>query len=220
MDGLGGSERMRELLASPTVALERRFVSTEVPVIAAGVAIPWNEWSHIYDKAGEFMEMFTPGAFDRSIAENASKLRVLYNHGRDPSIGLKPIARITELRDDGKGLRFQAEMLDADYAQQLVPALRADQLGASVAFRYEVIDSTAYPKPSFHNPVALPERVVRQATLHEFSLVTFPSYAGAKVTARAETARRYTRRRPTVVKQHHWNIPGVPPPKRREWAFN
>ena len=150
----------------------------------------WTEINSRYE--GRFMERVAPGAFAEAFA-NSRGIRVLYDHGADPSIGNKPIAAPTVMREDDMGAYYEAEMLDANYANELIPALRSGQLGAS--FRFIVKDDeVVHPRRATdHNPEALPERTIRNVGLYEFGPVTFGAYPDATSGVRSGTDAFYER---------------------------
>ena len=78
-----------------------------------------------------------PGAFARSLAHDRNKMRVLFQHGRDPQIGDKPLGIPTLLREDEQGADYEVPLLDTSYNADLIPGLRAGVYGAS--FRFQVI---------------------------------------------------------------------------------
>lgn len=133
------------------------------------------------------MERIAPGAFARTLARDRAKLRVLFQHGRDPQIGDKPLGVPTLLREDELGARYEVLLLDTGYVQDLIPGLRAGVYGAS--FRFNVLreDFDQKPTASTYNPQALPERTIREAQLLEFGPVTFPAYEGATAGVRSLT---------------------------------
>jgi HK97 family phage prohead protease len=147
----------------------------------------FNTWTEINSRyEGRFLERVAPGAFSDAFA-NPKGLRVLYEHGADPSIGNKPIAAPTVLREDDFGAYYEAEMFDASYSNDLLPALRAGQLGAS--FRFQVVDEDWDEKPtrSEQNPERLPERTIHSVALYEFGPVTWGAYPEATSGVRSGT---------------------------------
>jgi phage head maturation protease len=120
--------------------------------------------------------------------EDRGRLRILYDHGADPSIGRKPIAPVELLGDDPRGGFYGGYLFPVDYALQLVPALRAGQLGSS--FGFAVIRETMLQRPgkSAGNPEGLPERRIREARLVELGPTPFPVYAGTTAGARSASA--------------------------------
>lgn len=147
----------------------------------------FNTWTEIHSRyEGRFLERVAPGAFSDAF-ENPKSLRVLFEHGTDPSIGNKPIAAPTVLREDDFGAYYEAELFDASYSNDLLPALRSGQLGAS--FRFQVTDEewNDAPKRSDSNPDRLPERTILGVALHEFGPVTWGAYPDATSGVRSGT---------------------------------
>lgn len=144
---------------------------------------------------GDFLERVAPGAFLETIKNDIASMRVLYDHGFDPTIGNKPLGPITTLEEDAEGPYYEVPLLDTDYnASFVIPALEGrlmsgektgSQLGAS--FRFQVMGETweQKPKPSPDNPTGLPQRTIMQAKVFEFGPVTFPANAGASAGMRS-----------------------------------
>ena len=145
----------------------------------------WTEINSWYE--GRFLERVSPKAFKRTFKDRASAIRVLYDHGHDPSIGNKPIGTPNVLRTDETGAYYEVSLFDAQYAQELKPAIRAGQMGAS--FRFSIVkESVVKPKaPAEHNPEMLPERTIEDVDLFEFGPVTFGAYAEATAGMRSTT---------------------------------
>ena len=135
---------------------------------------------------GRFLERIEPTAFNRTFKNNRDRIRVLFQHGKDPDLGEKPIASVTELRADATGPYYEAELLDG------IPPLIADGLRKGVygvSYRFQVVDDHYEPKPakSPANPRGLPERTIREAKVFEFGPVTFPADPGADIAVRSLT---------------------------------
>jgi len=146
----------------------------------------FNRWTEIdswYE--GKFREQINPGAFLRTFAERGDKIRVLYDHGHDPSIGNKPLGAPNVLREDKNGAYYEAELFDASYVDDLLPALRAGQLGASFRFRVVGEDWVEPERATKQNPSKIPERTITDLELYEFGPVTFPAYADATAGVRS-----------------------------------
>lgn len=149
----------------------------------------FNTWTEIRSLwEGDFLERFAPGAFKKTIAESRDSMRVLFQHGHDPDIGDKPIAAITDLREDDNGAYYEADLFEG-LPPLVMSGLRAGQYGAS--FRFNVVreDFDHDPGQSDHNPDGLPERTVREARVAEFGPVTFPAYPSATAGVRSLTDR-------------------------------
>jgi HK97 family phage prohead protease len=149
----------------------------------------FNQWTEINSGfEGRFMERFALGAFKKTIREQRNSIRAIFQHGRDPQIGDKPLGAISELREDSVGVYYEVLLLEASYVRDLVlPGLRADLYGASFRFRVireEIVDD---PGRSEWNPAGLPERTVREVQVHEFGPVTFPAYLRATAGVRSRS---------------------------------
>lgn len=145
----------------------------------------WTEINSYYE--GQFLERIGSGAFDQTFKERGDKIRVLYDHGADPSIGNKPLGTPDVLREDNEGAYYEVDLFDASYVNDLKPALRAGQLGASFRFRVTSEDWDNSPKSSDYNPAGLPERTITGAEVYEFGPVTFPAYPEASAGMRSRT---------------------------------
>lgn len=139
-----------------------------------------NVWTEIAGpREGNFMERVAPGAFRESMLRDAGSIRVLFNHGRDPSIGDKVLGPLRTLGEDERGAYYEADLIDTAYNRELIPGLRAGLYGAS--FRFQVVREAFEdaPRRSTYNPKGLPERTIKEARLFELGPVTWPAYAGA-----------------------------------------
>lgn len=148
----------------------------------------FNEWTEIRSAwEGNFIERIAPGAFRKTMAESRDRIKVLFDHGHDPSIGNKPLGAIRSLDEDEQGAAYEVDLLDTSYVRDLLPGLEAGLYGAS--FRFSVVreDKVDRPDESEHNPRGLPERTIREVRLSEFGPVTFPAYAGATAGVRSIT---------------------------------
>jgi HK97 family phage prohead protease len=183
-DSMGG--RSAEFRAIPE-GFELRQEGDGMPTLVGNLAV-FGEWTEIRSaREGHFMERMSPGAFSKTISENADRMRVLFNHGHDPSVGEKPLGPIRSLEADDSGVHYEVELLDTSYNRDLIPGLQAGLYGSS--FRFEVVreDVNRKADKSAYNPKGLPERTVTEVRMSEFGPVTFPAYAGAKSGIRSLT---------------------------------
>lgn len=143
----------------------------------------FDEWTRIDSYwEGTFLERNAQGMLDETIKGRSGQIKVLVDHGADPTIGNKPLGPITDLRADSY---YEVSLLDAPYVREIKPALAAGLYGASYRFRV-VKDTWVEPsKASAHNPAMLPERTIEQVDLYEFGPVMFPAYAGASAGVRS-----------------------------------
>jgi hypothetical protein len=134
----------------------------------------WTEINSTFE--GRFLERIAPGAFADTFKTRGDKIRVLYDHGADPQIGNKPLGAPTVMREDETGAYYEVSLFDASYVNDLKPAIRAGQLGASFRFRVTGEEWDETPERSTSNPDGLPERTIKGTELYEFGPVTFPAY--------------------------------------------
>lgn len=163
----------------------KRSESAKMPTLV-GYFCVFNQWVEINSMVeGHFMERFSPRCFAKTISENRARMRVLFDHGEDPSIGKKILGPITVLREeDGY---YEVDLLDTSYNRDLLPGLKAGLYGSSMIFSVVKEDVVMRPKPSAYNPMGLPERTVVEARIKEFGPVPFPVYAGATSGVRSMT---------------------------------
>jgi HK97 family phage prohead protease len=173
--------------AMPLGSIEVRHSADDGPPTMFGHFAVFNEWTRVESWfEGEFMERIAPGAFAKTFAENRAAMRVTFNHGQDPELGDKVLGNITELKEDDTGAYYEVPLFRS------VPALLREGLdegayGASFRFRVMKEEFEDEPKPSDHNPIALPERTIREAHVMEFGPVTFPAYQSASAGIRSLT---------------------------------
>lgn len=145
----------------------------------------WTEINSIFE--GRFLERISPGAFTKTIAESLPSMRVLFQHGRDPQIGDKPLGSIDTLAEDKIGAAYDVSLLDTSYNKDLIPGLEAGLYGASFRFKVMKEEFVNEPGKSDYNPGGLPERTIKEAAVNEFGPVTFPAYAEATAGIRSLT---------------------------------
>ena len=154
----------------------------------AGHFATFNRWTTI-DSAfeGKFREQIAPGAFKKTFDENRSSMRALFQHGKDPQVGDKPLGPIEVLREADVGAYYEVPLLDTSYNRDLIPGLEAGLYGAS--FRFRVLRQKLEKRPpvSDANRDGIPERTVAEASVKEFGPVTFPAYDGATAGMRSMT---------------------------------
>lgn len=152
----------------------------------------FDEWTEIDSyREGRFLERIAPGAFKKTMAEQASRVRVLLNHGADPMLGDKPLGAVRSLEEDDTGAAYEVELFRG-IPEIVMDGLRAGQYGAS--FRFSVLKDKVNrsPDPSARNPEGLVERTITEVRLHEFGPVTFPAYPTATAGVRSMTDRFIT----------------------------
>jgi len=174
--------------APEPVTLLRDVDDDEAPAVMSGHFAVFDEWTEIDSFfEGRFMERIAPGAFTKTMTENRANMKVLFQHGRDPMVGDKPLGPIVDLEEDKRGARYDVSLLDTSYNRDLIPGLEAGQYGSSFRFKVVRDDWNREPAKSRANPEKLPERTLLELRVMEFGPVTFPAYAGANAGMRSLT---------------------------------
>lgn len=183
-----GSPPRENLIRAVPATTECRDDTDNRPVLF-GHFSRFNEWTEIDSFfEGRFLERISPGAYKKTFRERKDQLRVLFQHGRDPMVGDKPIAEIERLEEQDEGAYHESRLLNG-VPELIVSGLRAGQYGQS--FRMEVVkeDFNDRPDKSDFNPLGLPERTINEIRLHEFGPVTFPAYENTTPGLRSLTDR-------------------------------
>ena len=181
--------RTREEFRALGRAPETRDDGGALPTMIGTLAV-FDEWTEIQSRSeGHFLERIAPSAFNRTIKNNQDQMRVLYDHGKDPQIGNKPLGPIASLEVTDSEVRYEVPLLDTSYNRDLAEMLAAGVLGSS--FRFETLkdDWKRRPGKSDYNPRGLDERTVLEVRMPEFGPVTFPAYQGTKAGLRSLTDR-------------------------------
>lgn len=143
-----------------------------------------------------FRETIRPGAFKRALSRPETDVYLLFGHAGQPLA--RQSAGNLELREDGRGLAFNATLANTTLARDLVELVRAGVV-QSMSFAFSV------------TPAGYTERTVNGERLreihsidqiYEISAVTEPAYEATDVAARGSTALDAIRaRRPARPRQ-------------------
>jgi HK97 family phage major capsid protein len=170
---------------------------------------PADQWAEIQSVSeGHFMERFARSAYRKTMAE--AKPKILFNHGKDVTIGEKVIATTDEVGEDAVSPYARGQILDG-LPELVVSGLREGVYGAS--HRFSVVRESWTDKPAGgpHNPNKLPERTITEARLYELGPVTWPAYAQASASLRSLTDEYRTPAAPSLgAAETH------PEPERRD----
>jgi HK97 family phage prohead protease len=147
--------------------------------LLVGYAAVFNEWTEIDSWEGKFLERIAPGAFRKTLQERGDKVKVLFNHGMDPSIGDKPLGRPRVMKERTRGLYVEVPLDDTSYNSDIKALLRSGALDG-MSFRMTVVaEEWNLPEDE------LPERTIKEIRLYEFGPVTFPAYEATEAGVRA-----------------------------------
>mgnify|MGYP001457106064 CR=1 FL=1 len=89
-----------------------RATESDMPTLRGHFAV-WDSWTEINSAfEGRFMERFAPSSMTKTLTEGRDNMRVLFQHGRDPQIGDKPLGPIARLEPDPVGAYYEVPLLD------------------------------------------------------------------------------------------------------------
>lgn len=145
----------------------------------------WYEINSMFE--GHFLERTALGAFKRAInghwgSVRAGKrqaedlpVRVLLEHGFDPTVGDKPLGVPSVLEERDGGPYAETPLLDTSYNRDLAPGLAAGAYGQSFRFQVTRDEWNETPEVSEWNPRGIPERTITEVRLIEFGPTVFPA---------------------------------------------
>jgi uncharacterized protein len=163
---------------------ERRTLMEPVEIRAeaekptlAGYAAVFGQATEI---AGLFREQIERGAFDEAIRRD--DVRALFNHDANYVLG-RTTAKTLRLVEDDKGLRYEVDPPDTQWARDLMVSVQRGDVSQS-SFAFEVTsDEWDYGKRG-----EMPLRTIKAVRLYDVSPVTYPAYEATSVSARAMEA--------------------------------
>ena len=157
---------------------------------------PFNTWYRVSSFwEGDFLERTVPGAFKATInahnsaqAEDAHRIRSMFNHGMDMQIDQKLIGNVVRASEEKDSPLLVVDVWDTTYNRDLLPGLRSGEYGASFMFS-TIRDAWVYePEKSDHNPDGLPERTLQEVRTFEAGPVTWPASPTASAGMRCYSA--------------------------------
>lgn len=153
--------------------IEVRQATEEEPPVIRGYAALYD----VETDLGEFREVIRPGAFKAAIERD--DVRALFNHDASYVLG-RSTARTLFLDEDNKGLPVTIVPPDTTWARDLITSMqRGDVNQMSFAFS---VDAQTWNNESRDKPL----RELRDVTLYDVSVVTYPAYPETSAQARAE----------------------------------
>ena len=146
------------------------------PLKLRGYAIVYNALSEpLYGDL--FRERINRGAFTKSLLENDQVC--LWGHDTRYVLGRKSAGTLI-LREDEKGLYFEAELPNTTWARDLKESVNRGDI-KQMSFGFKVKDDEWIDDEDIIKEYGMPIREVKEIVLHEISLVTFPAYPQTNV---------------------------------------
>lgn len=186
-DMMAGVERA--VRAAPTVRTSDSTDTGEVRTLFGHAAVV-GQWTDLADFVGPYREQIAPGAFTKTLKEQGPPV-VMFNHGRDPATGQKPLGETTVASEDDQGLYIEARLFDAHYVRELLPALESGTIDG-MSFMFDIVsEQWTYASDS---ESGMDERTIHEVRLYEAGPVVFPAYEQTDVGIRSHVD-------PTVIEQ-------------------
>lgn len=176
-------------------ALEVRLADAGDGRTVEGIAVPYGQTT---DLTAAGSERFAAGSLSKTVSDwQKARRRLPLLRAHDPA---HPIGKVVEYRHTTDGLHIAAHLADTPLGNEALAEVRAGVLDAfSIGFR--AIHATR---------TADGVREIREAALHELSLVPIPAYAGAEVLAvRAAAAGRTVPTAPRIPARMLGNVTGL-----------
>lgn len=148
----------------------------------SGYAAVFNTDTIINSWEGHFIERINPGAFKKTLRDRGDRVKVLFNHGFDPSIGDKPLGKPSRMEEDERGLFVEVPFDDTSYNRDIIASLRSGALDGQ-SFRFSVVREDWDDESE-----KVPVRSISELKLYEFGPVTFPAYEATTAGVRAREA--------------------------------
>jgi HK97 family phage prohead protease len=149
----------------------RATTSDEGVTMITGYAARFNSWS---EDLGGFRERIMPGAFKKALM--VSDVRALYNHDSN-NLPLGRTPKTLRLSEDTKGLKFEADLPDTQFARDLAISIqRKDITGNSFSFTVADGGDEMKTKDDVYS-----RTITEFKELFDIGPVVFPAYASPKV---------------------------------------
>lgn len=169
---------------------ERTFQLDDIAIRSGGdgrtvaaYAAVFNTPAEIHDQDGHYLEQIAPGAFDKTIADQAGRIQVFYNHGKTlygtPSErGSMPLGKPVEIRADDRGLFTVTQYNRTPLADEVLEAIRnGDIKGQSFSGKFVAGKSSRTRSPAG----GLDNIVRNEVALREYGPTPMPSYKEAAI---------------------------------------
>lgn len=161
-----------------------------------GLASPFNVWTRIRSWEGDFWERVAPGAFKKTLAERADRVKVLYDHGFSEVLAGLTLGTPLTVEETPDGLWTETELSRSRLVQEEIkPRLEEGSLdGMSIQFSV-VRDQWHNPNEDDDDPGVgelpddgVPRRTIQEMKLYEYGPVTFPAFEATTVGIRSRAA--------------------------------
>jgi HK97 family phage prohead protease len=160
-----------------------------------GYAAVFGASARISDTRGDFDESIEPGAFTRSLSNRTPVMQ--WEHGKDPRVGLVPIAAIDAISEDTKGLHVRARLFDNAVVEPIRQAIAGGAV-KGMSFRFQVPDGGDVWEQTRSR---VDKRRVRAADVYEVGPVVWPAYDSATLSVRSLLASFDAEERSALIRE-------------------
>jgi HK97 family phage prohead protease len=136
---------------------------------AVGYAAVFNALS---EDLGGFREVIRPGAFAASLA--GADVRALINHDKNLVLGRTKSGTLL-LQEDSRGLRYEIDLPDTQYARDLAVILERRDISGS-SFRFYMHDDPQRGQTWRSEPGGVVREITEFRAIDDVSVVTYPAY--------------------------------------------
>lgn len=152
--------------------LEVRQATEDEPPVIRGYAAVYDAETDL----GEFREVVRPGAFAQAVERD--DVRALFNHDANYVLG-RNTAGTLHLTDDATGLGVVVVPPDTTWARDLITSMERGDVN-QMSFAFSVNEQGWITRDD------KPLRELKDVTLYDVSVVTYPAYPQTSAQARAE----------------------------------
>lgn len=176
--------RYERRIFCPEDAELRASTDNEKPVLT-GYAARFNSLSlTLNEGAGEFQERLLPGSFERTLASDIDVV-ALAHHDEKLILGRRSAGTL-KLNEDDHGLRNMIYPPDTTLGRDIAVSVgRGDLIAMSFGFYVDEEDE------EYRKEDGINIREIRNVTLFEVSIVTWPAYPATSIKVRSDISRRF-----------------------------
>ena len=160
-----------------------------------GYAAVFGDSARISDTRGDFDETIERGAFTNSLARRTPVMQ--WEHGKDPRVGLVPIAAIDTIAEDSRGLHVRARLFDNAVVEPIRQAIAGGAV-KGMSFRFQVPDGGDEWEQTRSR---VDKRRVKAADVYEVGPVVWPAYDSATLSVRSLLASFDAEERSALIRE-------------------
>lgn len=162
------------------MTVERKLLTLPISLPEEGRTIVGH--ASVFNVLDSYGDIVLPGAFNKTLQERGAKIRVLWQHDTT-----KPIALPSVLREDERGLYFEATIEDTRDGEEALDMIRRG-LVTGVSIGFTVVRYTVFEDDDLRAQLTgwarwKEMRKLEEVKLYELSPVTFPANEAAQIIA-------------------------------------